>query len=328
MSTDFAAKWAYKTADGADALYAFGWVVTVESVDDGEASAAIPALALGIDGDADAPGTLEARTITKAFEAVQASLTKTVTPAVAAFAVALEGVVKYLTDKGLLKGPEDDVDVKRNRQTVEQMQAASAEILAKGPMTPEDAAEYGALQDQIAKSELRNTSTEDLQKQKNAIYGKGGVVSDADAAEADRITAEIKRKENPDVGATAPGLLSQKDFVEEYVNAGAEGQNLTLAKLRANMFANALQGNGEMMPEWVFKTMGETDEEHAARDHYKGSMAESRALPGIGELPGDQAGKVANQHADRVEVHVTIDTKGQASITGTSGPSVTAGPGT
>jgi len=208
------------------------------------------------------------------------------------------------------------------------MQAASAEILAKGPMTPEDAAEYGALQDQIAKSELRNTSTEDLQKQKNAIYGKGGVVSDADAAEADRITAEIKRKENPDVGATAPGLLSQKDFVEEYVNAGAEGQNLTLAKLRANMFANALQGNGEMMPEWVFKTMGETDEEHAARDHYKGSMAESRALPGIGELPGDQAGKVANQHADRVEVHVTIDTKGQASITGTSGPSVTAGPGT
>jgi phage-related protein len=64
MSTDFAAKWAYKTADGADALYAFGWVVTVESVDDGEASAAIPSLALGIDGDADAPGTLEARTIT------------------------------------------------------------------------------------------------------------------------------------------------------------------------------------------------------------------------------------------------------------------------
>jgi len=287
--------------------------------------------------DAAQAGTDANAQTTKAFEAVQASLTRTVTPAVAAFAVALEGVVKYLTDKGLLKGPEDDVDVKRNRQTVEQMQAASAEILAKGPMTPEDAAEYGALQDQIGKAELRGASTEDLQKQKDALYGKGGVMSPGDAALADAAQAELDRRKNPDAGAPAVGLLSQQDFVTGYTGAGAEGQNLTLAKMRANVFANAMQDKGEQMPEWMYQAMGETDEERGWRDRYKDTMAESRkgerpgaaaawALTGpVGDLlPGDQAGKVVNQHAERVEVHVTIDNTGQASITGTSSPSVTA----
>ena len=286
---------------------------------------------------------------TRAFEAVQASLTKTVTPAVAAFAVALEGVVKYLTKKGLLKGPEDDVDVKRNRQTLDQLKAREKEMLSKGPIAPEDVEEFGALQDQIAKSELRNTSTEDLQKQKNAIYGKGGVVSDADAAELDRLDAEIKRKENPDVGATQPGLLSQQDFVEGYVNAGAEGQNLTMAKMRANVFANAMQGKGEQMPEWMYQAMGETAEERSWRDRYKTSMAEGKkgerpfapmvygALGPLGDMPGDEAKRVesgravqgsnelVNAAAELRNAAEALKNASQPSITGVSGPSTAPG---
>ena len=286
---------------------------------------------------------------TRAFEAVQASLTKTVTPAVAAFAVALEGVVKYLTEKGLLKGPEDDVDVKRNRQTLDQLKAREKEMLSKGPIAPEDVEEFGALQDQIAKSELRNTSTEDLQKQKNAIYGKGGVVSDADAAELDRLDAEIKRKENPDVGATQPGLLSQQDFVEGYVKAGAEGQNLTMAKMRANVFANAMQGKGEQMPEWMYQAMGETAEERSWRDRYKTSMAEGKkgerpfapmvygALGPLGDMPGDEAKRVergravqgsnelVNAAAELRNAAEALKNASQPSITGVSGPSTAPG---
>ena len=270
---------------------------------------------------------------TKAFEAVQASLTRTVTPAVAAFAVALEGVVKYLTDKGLLKGPEDDVDAKRNRQTVEQMTARSAEILAKGPMTAEDAEEYGALQDQIAKSELRNTSTEDLQKQKNAIYGKGGVVSDADAASLDQIDAEIKRKENPDVGAQR---MTHDEFVDKYT-AGTTG-DVGIARMRAKLYAGAAE-RGIDIPDWFFTSFGESDTNFEDRQRYREQMKDGRAgseAPGMtaaerlgfGFLDGSVAGKTTRETAVPIEVKVTIDNQGVASITGTSGPSVTAGPGT
>jgi chemotaxis protein histidine kinase CheA len=286
---------------------------------------------------------------TRAFEAVQASLTKTVMPAVAAFAVALDGVVKYLTEKGLLKGPEDDVDVKRNRQTLDQLKAREKEMLSKGPIAPEDVEEFNALQDQIAKAELRNTSDEDLQRQHDAIYGNGGSISDVDAAQADALQAEINRRAGYVANPEATQLLSQEDFVQGYVGAGAEGQNLTLAKMRAGVFANAMQGKGEQMPEWMYRAMGETDEERGWRDRYKTSMAEGKKgerpyapliwgmLGPMGDLPGDEAKRVENGRAVQGgnelvnaanELRSAADAlrnASQPSITGVSGPSTAPG---
>jgi colicin import membrane protein len=286
---------------------------------------------------------------TRAFEAVQASLTKTVMPAVAAFAVALDGVVKYLTEKGLLKGPEDDVDVKRNRQTLDQLKAREKEMLSKGPIAPEDVEEFNALQDQIAKAELRNTSDEDLQRQHDAIYGNGGSISDVDAAQADALQAEINRRAGYVANPEATQLLSQEDFVQGYVGAGAEGQNLTLAKMRAGVFANAMQGKGEQMPEWMYRAMGETDEERGWRDRYKTSMAEGKKgerpyapliwgmLGPLGDLPGDEAKRVENGRAVQGgnelvnaanELRSAADAlrnASQPSITGVSGPSTAPG---
>jgi chemotaxis protein histidine kinase CheA len=286
---------------------------------------------------------------TRAFEAVQASLTKTVTPAVAAFAVALTGVVSYLQEKGLLKGPDDDVTAKRNRLTLEQAKAREQEMLANGPIAPEDMAEFQDVQDQIAKGELRGASEADIQGQINAIYGKGGVMSPEDEATADRLQGELNRRKG-EGGFVAPGLLSQQDFINKYIEAGGEGDSATLARMRAGVFANAMQGNGERMPEWMYTAMGETEEQSYWRSEYKARMGEGkkgeRAYAGMIEagmgMPGvpwheTEAGRVEYQRAAQggeelrdaaaqlKAAAAAMQNASQPSITGVSGPSTAPG---
>lgn len=283
--------------------------------------------------------------LTKSYEALQASLTKTALPALAAFAVAMEGVVKYLTDKGILKGAEDDVDVKRNRQTVDQMKARSEELLSKGPMTPEDAEEFGVLQDQLAKSELRNTSDDDLRKQKDALYGKGGVMSEDDAAAADRLQAEIKRRENPDVGAFKS--LTNDEFVQDYA-AGTKG-DVSVAKARAKIAAAGAE-NGVDIPDWMFVGLGESDASYESRQRYKEQIKGAKKPEGSPDMSvpetlgygwltgGSSVGKTQGESVpmDARELSAAAtDLKAaakslqaaspQASITGTTGPSTAPG---
>jgi hypothetical protein len=218
--------------------------------------------------------------------------------------------------------------------TLEQLKEREAAMLSKGPIAPEDAEEYAAIQDQIGKAELRGASTEDLQKQKDALYGKGGVMSPGDAALADAAQAEIARRENPDVGASR---MTHDEFVEKYT-AGTTG-DVGLARMKAKLYAGAAE-SGYDIPDWFFTSFGESDAGYESRQGYREQMKEGRAgsqapgmtlaeRAGVGFLDGSVVGKTTRETAaERIEVKVTIDNQGQASITGTSGPSVTAGPGT
>ena len=159
------------------------------------------------------------------------------------------------------------------------------------------------------------------------------MVSDADAASLDQIDAEIKRKENPHVGAPR---MTHDEFVSKYT-AGTAG-DVGLAKLKAKLYAGAAE-SGYDIPDWMFTSFGESDANYEARQGYKGQMQDGRQAEapgmtlaerlGFGFLDGSVAGKTTRETAaERIEVKVTIDNQGVASITGTSSPSVTAGPGT
>jgi hypothetical protein len=107
--------------------------------------------------------------------------------------------------------------------------------------------------------------------------------------------------------------------------------------MKAKLYAGAAE-SGYDIPDWMFTSFGESAANYEARQGYKGQMQDGRQAEapgmtlaeklGFGFLDGSTAGKTTREAAVPIEVKVTIDNQGVASITGTSSPSVTAGPGT
>jgi hypothetical protein len=214
-------------------------------------------------------------------------------------------------------------------------------MLAAGPMDEGTFAEFAVLQDAIKQAELRNMSDKDLQKQKDALYAKGGVMSADDTAEADRLQGEMARRGiAADAEAAARGPMSKAQFDEMYAGAGEGGM---LARMRAGVFANSMVGNGSEMPEWMYAATGENDEERFAREEYRARRAE-RAASGSGPDALGLTDAVKFEDVDRVnrgggmqeanenfailaasakvaaEALALVKNNNVASITGTTGP--------
>lgn len=268
---------------------------------------------------------------TRAFEQVQAAITKGAMPALGAFSDALTNTVNFLIEKGIIDDPSDDEDVKRNRQTLDQMKAREAEMLAAGPMDEATFAEFAILQDAIKQAELRGMSDDEIQKKTNALYGKGGVMSDDDAAEADRLQAELTRRGvAADAEVAARGPMSRDQFDQMYYDVGDGG---FLARTRRDLFANSMVGKGQEMPEWMYSLSGESDEERFIREQYRERHAErstsllDRPLVETSDAERVNRGAINESFTDvaaaakiAADALKEINAKGQASITGVTGP--------
>jgi len=255
--------------------------------------------------------------ISKAYEQLKAAAGDQLAPAItqmvptftaligasAALLPAIESMTKYmgygvkmLQEKGILDEYNTEA-VKRNKpQSVGDAIQRKNEILAAGAPTEADVAEMADLDKFIEEGRIKTGSVDELQKRKDAIYGKG-TLSAEDEATVDLIDKTLSERNKTDFERYAeqdPNALkkmTQAEFEEQYVAAAPEGESLEDARTRARLFAWNTQRGVETSDTFMrggllgMATGTETEEQRAVRRQYTENGAEAR-----GESKVDVAG--------------------------------------
>lgn len=202
--------------------------------------------------------------------------------------------VKALQDAGILEDMGDQI-VNKAPTTVGEALQRKNELLESGVLTADQMEEVARLDAFVKESRIKTATTEDLQKQKNAIYGKGGEVSPEDAATLDLIDAQLASRKKTDFERYAEQdpyavkKMTEQDFVNEFALSADEGADIEDEKARARRYAFAVQqGFGTDALDLYGRVAGENDAQRAMVSRYKTDHAE-----GVGLSRGTNAAMTA-----------------------------------